>query len=461
MDNVVPIVELLLLVIFVLILLQEAVNGFHDVGNAIATVIYANALKPVPAVVLAAVCNFAGVLVGGAAVAFSLIYLLPVNMIAGINTAHETLLFFALVLSALLWNFGTWLLAIPNSTTHAYIGSILGACMANSYVMSEPIFAEVNWGVTVKVLIALIASPFIGFFLGYVLLMALRHWSKKDLAREELEVPQPAPAERAALIAGSAAVSLMHGTNDGQKSIGLIMLVLFGLAPALFGISLSRLDHQELNELREKVSDVKNVAISIEHKVLEIESGKLLADISRYQSTGLSSEPSRLMTREDFIGVYAQLRKETQSYDELGHLTPENAKVFNDARDFLGRLVEHVPLWVFVLSGLVLGGGTLIGYKRIVKTLGEGMGSVRIGVSQGVAAQASAVASIAMADVGGLPVSTTHVLSSAIVGTVSGTPGNRVNWATLKRMMLTWVTTLPATMLLSFLMGVGLYHLAG
>ena len=167
---------IMLITVFVLIVIQEAINGFHDAANAIATVIYANALTPMQAVSLAAVFNFLGVLIGGTAVAFSLVYLLPQNMVAGINTQGEAAIFAAMIVAAVIWNFGTWWLGIPNSTTHAYIGSIIGAAMADAFVHGQAIAGQINWHQGEKIMIALIVSPIVGFLLGYILLRVIRGW---------------------------------------------------------------------------------------------------------------------------------------------------------------------------------------------------------------------------------------------------------------------------------------------
>jgi low-affinity inorganic phosphate transporter len=464
MDHLPLLVQILLIAILGLILIQEAVNGFHDVSNSITTVIYSNAMQPVPAVLLAATCNFFGVLVGGTAVAFSLIYLLPANMIAGIDNVNEIALFLALVASALIWNFGTWWLGIPNSTTHAYIGAILGSCMANAYVMNLPVLAEINWGSAEKVLTALVLSPVIGFALGYALFVVVRKLKghqQSVIGDSERETPKL--AERAILIAGSASVSLLHGSNDGQKSIGLIMLVLFGLFPAMFGVNPGKLSPQDVVQLHQVLSDVRTVAIDLKNPKLEKTSEHLIAkiepDVQSDASQTRDMSASRI-TREDLFSFYIQVKHIVKDSDAREMLSVADGDKLFSANAYLAGLVEHVPVWVLLMAAIVLGTGTMFGYKRIVTTLGERMGSARMGVAQGTAVQVSTVASIAMADFGGLPVSTTHVMTSAVVGTVSGTPEHNVNRQIIKQILFTWVTTLPATLILSFGLGIFFYRVA-
>ena len=316
-----PVVSAAVLVlIFVLIVFQEAVNGFHDTANAVATVIYSNAMKAGPAVALAAFMNFLGVLAGGTAVAFGLVYLLPNEMIAGINTIDEIALFLALIVTALGWNFGTWWLGMPNSTTHTYIGSIIGVAIAHAFVRGQPILEQINWHQGQKILVTLAVSPVVGFILGFVLLKliplfvrdpemyrpALHHkrhpdwdtWDQDPASTEVAGAPSPEVAAtlgtlppgserterraqqpargplddasrpetrppaaiRAGLIAGSAGVAFLHGANDGQKSIGLMMLVLFGLAPLSYGLNSSRLNETDIQSAATTVAQVESIA---------------------------------------------------------------------------------------------------------------------------------------------------------------------------------------------------------
>ena len=313
----------ILVLIFLLIVFQEAVNGFHDTANAVATVIYSNAMKAGPAVALAAFMNFLGVLAGGTAVAYGLVYLLPNEMIAGVNSIDKIALFLALIVTALGWNFGTWWLGMPNSTTHTYIGSIIGVGIAHAFVKGQPIFEAINWHQGQKILITLAVSPIVGFLLGVALLKLValfvkdpemyrpahhhkRHpdWDKWDqdppstevagapspevaaavgaLARspERIERParlpsaaasgppddgsqpetRPPAAIRAALVAGSAGVAFLHGSNDGQKSIGLMMLVLFAIAPLSYGLNSSRLNEADIQKAASTLQQVEQIA---------------------------------------------------------------------------------------------------------------------------------------------------------------------------------------------------------
>lgn len=459
MDQLVPdffsFTGIMLITVFVLIVLQEAINGFHDAANAIATVIYANALTPMQAVTLSAVFNFLGVLIGGTAVAFSLVYLLPENLVAGINTRGEAALFAAMIVSAVVWNFGTWWLGIPNSTTHAYIGSIIGAAMADAFLHGQSVAGQINWLQGEKIMIALIVSPIVGFALGYLLLKALRATVKDpNLYTPVQEGKKPTKGIRAVLIAGAAGVSIMHGSNDGQKSIGLMMIVMFGLFPALYGLDPDRLNEQDYSNMKQVVTNVQGIGQALDNTHLIEASANLNNHLNGSHHQPGGSDQTAVATRSEILDLHTSITKALKEPTTASKLNAEQLQQLQYAHTLLKDFVEHVPFWIILLSAIALGGGTAIGYRRIVTTLGEKMGSSRMNPGQGTAAQLSAVISIGLADAGGLPVSTTHVLSSSVIGSVAATPHQRINLHTLGRIAMTWVTTLPGTVLLSFALGV-------
>lgn len=451
---------LILLVVFALVVFQEAINGFHDVANAIATVIYANALTPTQSVLLAAAFNFLGVMLGGTAVAFGLVYLLPETLVAGIDTRGEAALFFAMIVAAVVWNFGTWWLGIPNSTTHAYIGAILGISMADAFLRGQAMLGHINWLQGEKVLLALMLSPVVGFVLGWILLKLIRFLDKNPAMHQPVQGNQPPrPAIRGVLVAGAAGVSLMHGSNDGQKSIGLMMVVLFGLLPAVYGLDPARLGQADYARLAQRVSDATSVATATQAMPLAQAAQATLAALTTSPHLPGGSNDTAVRLRQDLLHLNAALTTAQKNVAWFQALDADQQKKVREAQAEVRDFVEHVPFWVMLLSAIALGGGTLVGYRKIVVTLGEKMGSARMNPGQGIAAQLSAVVSIGLADAGGLPVSTTHVLSSAVIGSVAASPHQSINHHTLVRIVMTWVTTLPGTLLLSFALGV-VFHLA-
>ena len=453
-------VGIMLIVVFLLIVFQEAINGFHDAANAIATVIYANALTPGQSVVLAAVFNFLGVLIGGTAVAFSLVYLMPENIVTGVNTQGEAALFAGMIVAAVIWNFGTWWLGIPNSTTHAYIGSIIGIAMADAFLHGNSMVAQINWHQGEKIMIALIVSPIVGFILGYILLKLIRVVSKDtELYRPVKEGEKPSKRLRGVLIAGAAGVSLMHGSNDGQKSIGLMMIILFGLFPAVYGLDPDRLDTKDYQQMQQTVVQVQTIANKLDDQKLIDSTTSLLNHLQNDPHQVGGTDENAIDTRKQILRTHGAITAALKNQNLSNKVTSEEVQQLEYAHSLMRDFVEHVPFWIILLSALALGGGTAIGYRRIVTTLGEKMGSSRMNPAQGTAAQVSAVLSIGMADAGGLPVSTTHVLSSSVIGSVAATPGQKINTNTLARIALTWVTTLPGTVILSFALGIA-FHVA-
>ncbi len=459
---------IMLVIIFILLILQEAVNGFHDTANAIATVIYSNSMKAMPAVVMAATCNFIGVIVGGTAVAFTIAFMLPIEMIAGINTPHEASLFLALIFTSLSWNFGTWWLGIPNSTTHTYIGSIIGISMAHAYLTGTSVMQSINWHQGDKILITLAISPLVGFTLAIIFLKAVKLFVKdKKMYQPASTDTRPPTYIRSILIAGAAAVSLLHGSNDGQKSIGLMMLVMMGLLPAVYGLNTSKLEKSEISQGIDIIIEAEQVVQTLSsHPVLGSnatvivsESKELISLMTQEHENKKLSKKETINLRTDILSLNQSLNKISKNAQILQVISPEQFTKLENASQALKNYVEYVPFWIILTSATALGIGTAVGYKKIVTTLGEKMGSSHMSPAQGTAAQLAAVVSIGMADFGGMPVSTTHVLSSGVAGTVVASPGQKLQKNTVMAILITWITTLPGTITAAFVMGI-LFHAA-
>jgi hypothetical protein len=152
----------LLIFCFVMVILFEATNGFHDAANAVATVIYTKSLAPVQAVVLSGLLNFSGVLLGGIAVAYALVELIPAEVLSPPDGGPAVGMLVALFAAALFWNIGTWWLALPNSSSHCLIGSLIGVAVGNAFARSRSLAEGVHWPQLWKVLEALALSPVLG-----------------------------------------------------------------------------------------------------------------------------------------------------------------------------------------------------------------------------------------------------------------------------------------------------------
>jgi PiT family inorganic phosphate transporter len=434
---------------FVLVLVFEFSNGFHDTANAVATVIYTNSLRPVQAVVWSGLMNFVGVMVGGIAVAYALVEILPPEVLSPPNGDPAIGMLAALFISSLSWNFGTWALGIPNSSSHALIGSLVGVSVASSLREARPLHEGVDWSQIVKVLEALLISPVIGFVGALLLFRVVKLLFKDQHLYEPPEGDTP-PVWwlRAILIATCTGVSFAHGSNDGQKSIGLIMLTVIGLAPFAFAIN-PDLDAGKTARLLPAFAQA-SVLIARDGGSQKAKGMDAAADaIDRLKGIDhLDAVPAaqRVHLRTDANRVMAELKAIAQ---HQGSSAPKPERDQATAlQKGLTDLVNYVPWWVRVVSAVCLGLGTMVGYKRIVETLGERLGKKHLVPAQGAAAEVVAAAVIGVAGLTGGPVSTTHVVTSGIAGTMVGA-GAGVQGGTLRQIALAWILTLPATMLIA------------
>jgi inorganic phosphate transporter, PiT family len=436
----------------------EFVNGFHDTANAVATVIYTKSLGPRKAVVWSGLCNFLGNFLGahlfGMGVAFSIVHLLPVDLLIRIGSGTGMAMVLALLLAATAWNLGTWYLGLPASSTHTLVGSILGVGLANS-ALAGAAGRGVNWEKAGEVGLSLLISPVLGFVLAGALLRVLR----KTLPDPELYRPpagdRPPPGWiRGTLIATSTGVSLAHGANDGQKGIGLIMLILIGIMPARYALNPSfgpRQVERTVVAARELGTSLERRGVPAHAPLIRrlAEVDAILAGIS---ATGPLSKVDRWKTRTDILEIDAGLRKLLE--DKALDLSGRERALVKACRASLNEATEYAPDWVLVAVATALGFGTMVGWKRIVVTVGEKIGKGHLTYAQGASAEVVAMGTIGLAVVGGLPVSTTHVLSSGVAGTMAAS-GTGVQAKTVRNIALAWALTLPAAMLLS----AGLYLL--
>ncbi|TKC99669.1 inorganic phosphate transporter [Polyangium fumosum] len=445
-----------LLVLCLLIALGfEFVNGFHDTANAVATVIYTNTLKPHVAVVLSGICNFVGVFMGGIAVAMGIMKLLPVELLVSSGVGAGLAMVLALLLAAISWNLGTWYLGLPASSSHTLIGAILGVGIANSLLPGHKFGDGVSWSKAADIGIALLVSPLFGFSLAALLVVLIKRYTTNKTLLEPPPKDQPPPrGTRALLVSTCAAVSFAHGSNDGQKGVGLVMLILIGLVPAGFAINMDATPTQLERTLRA----ADNVAALVrdhhdQHSKAEADKTLVrLGELHQFLEGRKTAAEIPAMDRFKFRQDLLLADKSIGDMLKGGHLglTPVEEAKLADERKALRGLTEYAPSWVLVAIALSLGIGTMFGWKRIVVTVGEKIGKSHLTYAQGASAEIVAASTIGVSAWLGLPVSTTHVLSSGIAGTMvaqrSGLQGS-----TVRNIGLAWVLTLPASMTLSAL----------
>ena len=433
----------------------EFINGFHDTANAVATVIYTKSLKPTVAVVISGILNGIGVFVGGTAVAMGIINMLPVETLVDQNMAHSIGMVAAILLTAIFWNLGTWYLGIPASSSHTLIGSILGVGIAYSFLPGTG-EAAVNWSKVQHIGLSLLCSPLFGFLFAMVLMYLLRSFfAKNESLFSEPDGDTPPPFWiRAILVATCCAVSFSHGSNDGQKGIGLMMLILIGIVPGYFALNQS----SDLREMHTVVSEVEAAASKIPSVDLTEEmqgvANKLQADIARLSElsrntnnfANLDSGEDRFEVRKEILLITNAAKKLDKS---AHHESPEIAALLKTTKG-LSKFTEYAPPWVVVIIALSLGIGTMIGWKRIVVTIGEKIGKTHLSYAQGASAELVAASTIAASTYLGLPVSTTHVLSSGIAGTMFARGGkDNLQKSTITKILWAWVLTLPVCVTMS------------
>lgn len=442
----------------IMVIAFEATNGFHDAANAVATVIYTNSLKPAQAVVWSGLMNFVGVLIGGITVAYALVELLPVEVLSPPSGAPAVGMLIALFVAALFWNVGTWWFGLPNSSSHCLIGALIGVALGNALIRARGFGEGVHWEQVWSVLKALALSPVLGFFLAGALYFLIRMVAHDRHLYEPTGDRPPVWWMRAILILTCTGVSFAHGTNDGQKSIGLIMLAIIGLFPAYFALNPAAA--QAIPQLPQIARD----AAPLIERYGDDDKARALTAAQRLQAgaapspqpasftgfptleagerLGLSSEPAkqRAGARADIYQLISQLNH-VKAAQGIGDV--DKTKAGSLAKQ-LQEFVEYAPWWVRILSALCLGVGTMIGYRRIVVTLGERLGRTHLTPAQGAAAEVVASGLIGVSGFTGLPVSTTHIVTSGIGGTMMSS-GAGLRIPMLSRILIAWLVTLPVT----------------
>jgi PiT family inorganic phosphate transporter len=463
---------LLLAVALFIALGFEFVNGFHDTAYAVATVIYTNSLKPNFAVVWSGFFNFLGVLTSTGAVAFGIISLLPVELILQVGSGSGFAMVFSLLIAAIMWNLGTWYLGLPASSSHTLIGSIIGVGVANAMMHGRNGTSGVDWDQAYSIGKALVVSPLVGFFAAGALLLLLKLAVRIPAL---YKAPEPGTTPpiwiRALLIFTCTGVSFAHGSNDGQKGMGLIMLILIGTVPTTYALNRALPDSYipafEQNSLAaSKIVEDKAagyqmtgdprpaVEAFIRDKSFNdgvyVSLAQLMREISDQVKnySNFAAVPSSQVrnTRNDMYLTSEALRTLPKIQDN--QLSPAEAATLATYKKGLDNSTKFIPTWVKIVVALALGLGTMIGWKRIVVTVGEKIGKSHLTYAQGASAELVAMATIAAADNFGLPVSTTHVLSSGIAGTMAAN-GSGIQAETIRNIVLAWVLTLPCAMLIS------------
>ncbi|MDE1167661.1 MAG: inorganic phosphate transporter [Pseudomonas sp.] len=449
----------------------EFVNGFHDTANAVATVIYTNSLPAHFAVVWSGCFNFLGVLLSSGAVAFGIIALLPVELILQVGSSAGFAMIFALLIAAILWNLGTWWLGLPASSSHTLIGSIIGVGVANALMHGRDGTSGVDWGQALKIGYSLLLSPLIGFFFAAMLVVVLRMLVKNRALYKAPEGDAPPPWWiRSLLILTCTGVSFAHGSNDGQKGMGLIMLILVGTLPMAYALNRTMPADQALHfsvvaeatqqalakadptpvagDPRQTLSEyvrTKQASAQLVPSLAAL-AGMIGTDVKGYGSLAQIPAAAMANVRNDMYLTSEAIR--LMSKDKVGGFDADTQSKVDLFKQQIDSATRFIPLWVKVAVAIALGLGTMVGWKRIVVTVGEKIGKTHLSYAQGASAEVVAMITIGAADMYGLPVSTTHVLSSGVAGTMVAN-GSGLQMRTIRNLLMAWVLTLPAAILLS------------
>jgi PiT family inorganic phosphate transporter len=450
----------------------EFVNGFHDTANAVATVIYTHSLEPHVAVVWSGMWNLIGVLTSSGAVAFGIISLLPVELILQVGNNAGFAMVFALLVAAIIWNLGTWWLGLPSSSSHTLIGSVIGVGIANQLMAVKTGTSGVDWAQAANIGKSLLLSPVVGFLFALLLLLLMKALIKDKRLYEAPVSEAPPPFWiRSLLFLTCTGVSFFHGSNDGQKGMGLIMLILIGTVPTAYALNHAvtaqqsqdfiAVSHQAVDTLnnyrspdavmgdsREDLAEYIRTRKFTPNTMLALQT--LINDIGTEmaQFKVLKNVPAERTRnfRNDMYVVSETLRLIDKSKQPA--IAAADWAVLKNYKSHIDKATRFIPTWVKVAVALALGLGTMVGWKRIVVTVGEKIGKSHLTYAQGAAAEITAMVTIGAADGFGLPVSTTHVLSSGVAGTMAANHSG-LQWGTVRNLLMAWVLTLPASIVLA------------
>jgi PiT family inorganic phosphate transporter len=454
----------------------EFVNGFHDTANAVATVIYTNSMPAHFAVVWSGFFNFLGVMFSSGAVAYAIITMLPVELILNVGSGAGFAMIFALLFAAVIWNLATWYVGLPNSSSHTLIGSVLGVGFANQLLASgsKAGTSGVDWAQATKILTGLWMAPLIGFFAALALLLLMRFLIRNPTLYSAPKGDQPPPLGiRALLIGTCTGVSFFHGSNDGQKGMGLIMLILIGCAPTAYALNRTLpasatpayvasanaaiaafdtkggpdMNPAQAREVLTKTLQQKKPSPEM-YGALESLSQDLTQRVAGFGSLSAVPAAATPNVRNDMYLLLDSIKIATKT---PGSFTEPQAKAIKDYQGKLESGTRFIPLWVKIVVALALGLGTMIGWKRIVVTVGEKIGKTHMTYGMGASAELVAAGTIYLADTYGLPVSTTHILSSGVAG-ASVASGAGLQARTIAQLAAAWLLTLPVAMTLAGLL---------
>jgi PiT family inorganic phosphate transporter len=409
-------------------------------------------------------------------VAFAIITLLPVELILQVSSGAGYSMIFALLIAAIVWNLSTWWFGLPASSSHTMVGSIIGVGLANQLLSTHTGTSGVDWEQAIKVFKVLLISPVIGFGAAALLMLVSKRFIKYPELYEAPKNNQPPPWPiRALLLLTCSGVSFSHGSNDGQKGMGLIMLILIGTVPTAYALNhaVTASDMQDFIAASEQAGHILDrhvdqagilgpdarAEVTDYIRTQQLQPDTILAlrelvedlnhEVALYKVFKSVPAQDQTNVRNDMYVASEALRLMAKNHNPA--FTEEESAALANYKSKVDKATKFIPDWVKVAVALALGLGTMVGWKRVVVTVGERIGKDHLTYAQGAAAGLVAMGTIFAADTWGLPVSTTHILSSGVAGTMTAN-GSGLRLSTVRNIAAGWVFTLPAAALLSGLL---------
>lgn len=391
-----------------------------------------------------------------------IVNLLPMEALIDQNLMHNISMIASLIATAIIWNLATWYIGIPCSSSHTLLGSIFGVGLAFMLLPGSHTIA-LNWQKVFDVILSLLISPVFGFGFAFLLMFILRKVVKNKIIFKEPPAKKAPPRWiRGILILTCTSVSYAHGSNDGQKGVGLIMLILIGFAPSFFAIDRSKKASDLLSETKQIEWTIKKMDTNFlssenrkNHQVVLQDLQLIKTEINGVTSFSNLDKSVNFKIRKAILSVSKKSESIVKNLGESpkSRIKPAVLAVLTSNLEKFRANTEYSPRWVILLVSISLGFGTMIGWKRIVVTIGEKIGKTHLTYAQGASAELVAASTIGVSTYLGLPVSTTHVLSSGIAGSmVAGGGRQNLRMGTVKNILMAWLITLPVTILLSGLM---------
>ncbi|MDD5158237.1 inorganic phosphate transporter [Sulfurimonas sp.] len=474
LNNVNAITIGLLLLSLGIALFYEMINGFHDTANAVAMIIYTNSMKAEHSVIMSGIMNFFGVMMGGIGVAYVIVHLLPLDIMVASNQSATLVMIYSLLISAVIWNFGTWFFGLPVSSSHSLIGSIIGVSATFGVMHGFDLSQSVNWKVVYGILTVLALSPILGFGFAFFIMKGTRKFihNPKFFKTPDSETKRKRPNfwMRIGIIATGAGVSFAHGSNDGQKGIGLIMIILIGILPMYYALNMESHEYK-IKQTRDSAANLAKFYAENDGALTKLVDDKHLISALKIKNTisecdvnQVYNTTSLIATKLNGIKSYSELSPQDRWSIHTAILCSDNffgqvEKIADkDKSDYISgqrknliTATEYVPYWVIMAVAFAISIGTMIGYKRIVITIGEKIGSQPINYMQGTVSQAMSMVTILLANFAHAPVSTTHIVSSSVAGSMVAEPEGGVQKGMVKIILLSWLFTLPVTAVLGSL----------